>query len=317
MSIASGKVRSATVAALAVLAMLIPASMASASTASGVTLGGDWAPFTRCPVDDPAMLAADGVNNVALCVASDSPSGSITLGSTTVPTGDSNLQFGLVENPQTGAFSIISPPGGAIVAAPVQIPGGLLGLMCPSNIPVVSAVCDEITNSSLNKVTATLEPAGDPSDFSLGAGLSAGEPILTLPVMIHLQNPLLGPGCYVGSDNDPIVLHPENLTTPVVNLGRFDANGTPDPSDGVMLSISSTGGTQGDSSFAVPGATGCGLAGVLDGAVDLKQGLPSPSGNDLVLNNASADLAGLNSPALVAPDAGQDLSSYWHSAVLP
>lgn len=83
-----------------------------------------------------------------------------------------------------------------------------------------------------------------------------------------------------------------------------------------MFGLYSTGGTQGDSSAAAPGATGCGLLGVLDGAVDLKDGLPSAAGNNpVVLNNASSYLGRLNDPAGAAPNDGQDLSSYWLSAV--
>ncbi|MBV9384199.1 MAG: hypothetical protein JOY82_17140 [Streptosporangiaceae bacterium] len=299
-------------AALAALAVFIPASAAPAAT---VTLGGDWAPFTRCPVDDPAMLAADGTSSVAFCVASDSPSGSIKIGNITAPTQDTNLQLGLVENTSTGAFSVVAPSGGAIVTAPIQVPGGLLGLMCPSNIPVVSAVCQQITSSRLNAVTAVVQPAGNPSGFSLAAGLGTGTPIVTVPVKIQLRNPLLGPDCYLGSNSHPILLHPQNLTTPQVSSEQFDANGTPDPS-GVMFALVTTGGTQGDSSAAIPGATGCGLLGLLDFAVDLKVGLPSAAGNNTVtLNNASAYLVGLNDPAAAAPSDGKDLSSYWHSAV--
>jgi hypothetical protein len=83
----------------------------------------------------------------------------------------------------------------------------------------VTAVCDEITNSQLNAVTAVVQPTGNPSDFGLAAGLSSGIPIISLPVKIQLQNPLLGPNCYLGSDSDPIVLHPQNATTPDCQLG--------------------------------------------------------------------------------------------------
>ena len=37
--------------------------------------------------------------------------------------------------------------------------------------------------------------------------------------------------------------------------------------------------------------------------------------NSILLNNASSYLGGLNDPAGAAPNDGQDLSSYWHSAV--
>ena len=117
---------------LTALAVLMPTDRASAAT---TTLNGDWAPFSRCPVENSAMLAANGTSTIAFCLASDSPSGSVTLGKTTAPTGDVNLQVGLVDNTSTGTFTVVAPSGGAITAAPVQIPGGLLGLMCPSSIP--------------------------------------------------------------------------------------------------------------------------------------------------------------------------------------
>lgn len=302
-------------AVLAVPAAAGTASAAAAPAASAVTLAGDWAPFNRCPVQDPAMLAATGTTSIASCNTADSPSGSIKLGSITAATGDSNLQFGLVQS--SGQYSIISPSGGAIVAAPAQIPGGLLGLMCPSDIPAVTQLCDEITNSSLNTVTAVVQPAGNPSGFNLSAGLAAGEPILTLPVKIQLQNPLLGSDCYIGSDSDPIVLHPENLTAPAAAIEPFDANGTPDP-NGAFATIVLTG-TQGDSTFAVPGATGCGPLGVADPAVDLKSGLPSPSGNNsLVLDNAVTHaLGGFAYPSQEYPNEGQNLAAAWQAAVQP
>ena len=84
-----------------------------------------------------------------------------------------------------------------------------------------------------------------------------------------------------------------------------------------MFAIFSNGGTQQDTSFSVPAATGCGASGSLDGPINLKGGLPSPAGdNSLVLTNASAYLTGLANPAAVAPNAGVDLSNYWHSAII-
>lgn len=297
------------IGALTAAAALIPAGSASA-----VTLNGEWAPFTRCPVDDPTMLAADGSQSVALCLASSSPSGSIKLGNTTATTGNSDLQFGLLSS--GGAFSLVSPSGGGIVAAPAQVPGGLLGLMCPSNVPLVSAVCRQATNNNLNNVTATVQPAGEPSDFDLAAGLSVGQPILTLPVKIRLQNPLLGTDCLIGSNADPILLRPKNLTAPTGSFTRFDGDGTPNPTGGVLLRIGLSGASQGDDSFAVPGATGCGALGLLSPAINLKTGLPSAAGNNnLVLNNASTSVGGLNTPGTFAPGAGRQLSTFWHSAV--
>jgi DNA-binding beta-propeller fold protein YncE len=275
-----------------------------ASSTAGTTTGehqefqagpGNWAPFNRCPVDDPAMLATDGVNTLGLCLGSNSTHGSIKIGNLpTQTTGNTNLQAGLVGD-LFGTLSVISSPGGALVADPVQITGTPVGT-----------------------VTAVTQSAGNPSDFNLFAGISTGEPIITLPVKIQLQNPALGPSCFIGSDQDPIVLHPEN--TDVSNaqavaglINFFDPNGTPNlagPLDALLI----TGGVQGDDTFAVPGANGCGPNGSLDAVVNAVVGLPSPAGNNhLVLDDASS---GLVIP-FVTTLTGQQLSDDWHVAFGP
>jgi hypothetical protein len=298
--------RIAVAGAATTLAALIPAGSASATT-----LNGAWAPFSRCPVDAPAMLAVDGVDATDTCLATHSTSGSIKLGNTTATTGTTDLQLGVVSG---STLSLVSPAGGGLVSDPVKIPGGLLGLMCPSKVPVITQICRQITDNALNNVIATVQPAGDPSDFSLPAGLGSGDPILTLPVKIHLQNPFLASTCTIGSNSHPILLKPKNLTTPDTNLTRFAGNGTLDPS-GDLLRIDLSGASLGDDSFAVPGATGCGGLGLLDAAVNLKTGLPAAAGkNELVLNSASTYLGGLNDPAAFAPGAGRKLSAFWHSA---
>jgi hypothetical protein len=302
------KVRISILGALVVAGLVIPVGSASAQTLNGI-----WAPFTRCPVDSPSMLAANGVSTDPACIANESPNGSIKLGNSTQTTGATNLQLGATIDDATGAFSLVSPAGGALVAAPVNVEGGLLGLMCPSDVPLVKAICDGLVGSPLNAVTATVEQAGAPSNFSRTAALSLGQPIITLPVKVHLQNPVLGPNCYIGSNTNPIVLRPENTTQPSLAAAIGDLDGTPNPS-GALARLTGTS-TQGDDSFAVPGATGCGLLGVLDAAVNLQQGLPSPAGNNnLVLNNAAS---GVISEGNQGPVTGQQFSDGWHSAVLP
>jgi hypothetical protein len=314
--------RYGTLAAVTALAVLMPLAAASAGTTSGGTLRGDWAAFTRCPVDNSKMLAAtgqakNGSGSSALCAVNDSPSGTIKLGNTSATSGDTNLQAGLVGNFSAG-FSVVSPKGGGIAAAPVDIPGGLLGLICPSSIPVISAICQEIVGSPLNTVAAVVQPAGKPSHFNLGAGLLKGVPILKLPVKIQLQNSILGSNCYIGSNSDPIVLQPENMVTPKITTQRFDPNGTPDKK-GVLEDIV-VNGQQGDDTFSVPGATGCGglLSAVIDPILNAKEGLPSASGNNsLILNNAVTSIATYVNSAKEYPNEGKDLSAAWHSAVQP
>jgi hypothetical protein len=306
MSPIPGKVRIAFLGALVVAGLLVPAGSASAQTLNGL-----WAPFTRCPVDAPPLLATDGVDTDPLCVAATSPDGEIKLGNTTSTTGATNLQLAGVADDGVVA-PLIQPEGGALVSEPVNVPGGLLGLMCPSDIPLVSALCATITNSELNRVTATVAMAGEPSDFSTTAGLFQGRAIVTLPVKVNLDHPLLDPNCSIGSDADPIILRPSNTVRPTAASGRADLNGTPNP-QGVLTRIT-TSATQGDNTFAVPGAHNCGLFGLIDQAINLQQGLPSPSGNNyLILNSAQSFIM----TSGVTPVTGQQFSDGWHSAVLP
>ncbi len=301
----------ATCTALTALAAVGPAS---ADAQAAPQLNGNWAPFTRCPVDAPVMLAADGRIDIVQCIASHAASGSIKLGTTEVVTGASDLQLGVVQH-ATGAPTLVAPAGGALIADSADIPGGLLGLMCPSDIPVISDICRGITNATLNRVVATVESAGTPSDFNLTAGATSGQPIIAIPVRIHLQNPLLGSACYIGSAAHPVVLRPQNITAPTLGIQRFDGNGTANTA-GVMNRLSLINASQTDTTFAVPGASGCGLAGMLDWAVNVKTGLPSAAGhNSVVLDNASTYLAGLRAPGTVVPNNGKLLSEYWHSAV--
>ncbi|MDT0393870.1 hypothetical protein [Streptomyces edwardsiae] len=305
------RTRLATVSALTALGAF--ASLGTA-TAAGPALNGEWAPFTRCPVDAPAMLAADGFERTPQCVVSTSASGSIKLGDTVVTTGKTNLQIGVVQNAD-GTSTVVAPASGALVAEPATVPGGLLGLMCPSDIFVITGLCESLENSSLNKITATMESVGAPYAFDQTAGVLTDTPIVALPVRIHLENPLLGSKCYIGTAAHPIVLRPENRDFPAFGMSFFDGDGTVDPA-GEMSRIDLTGAPQNDSTFAVPAASGCGLnIGLINAAVNAKTGLPSAAGsNSLTLENTQTSLTGLNAPGTAAPDAGKVLSENWHSA---
>ncbi|WP_394434603.1 hypothetical protein [Streptomyces sp. SGAir0957] len=286
------------------------------SSAAGTQLNGNWAPFNRCPVDNAAMLGADGITHQATCISSSSASGVIKIGSSVVPTGKTDLQVGVVTH-DDGTNTVIAPAGGALVADPANLPGGLLGLMCPSDIPVVSAVCGKITDSTVNKVVATVESVGTPSDFQLLAGVSEGQPIISIPVRIHLQNPLIGNNCYIGTKSAPVILRPGNAALPTVGAESSAANGTPDET-GPVGRLALTGANQQDTTFAAPGASGCGPLGLgaFNWAVNLKSALPAASGtNSLTLNSASTYLATLNDPTATAPNQGKVFSEYWHSAV--
>lgn len=148
-----------------------------------------------------------------------------------------------------------------------------------------------MTDNNLNRVTATIEPAGAPRDFNMSAAFSTGEPILTIPVRIHLKNPFLGDKCYIGTTANPVLLKPRNVTAPTLSLQRFAADGTPNDDEGEMGRYTFDGADQGDATFAVPGASGCG-AGLLDWAVNLKTGLPSAAGKNSVTLDATTTYFG-------------------------
>ena len=292
--------------------VMVGALGAPAVASAAPALAGEWAAFSGCPVDDPAMLAADGSTVIAACLGGGAPSGTITMGSTTMAVGAVNMQFGAVN--QGGAYSLVQPASGGLSGDPIIVPGGLLGLMCPSNIPVISSICDTVVGSPLNVVTATLEPAGPVTDFNLAAAVGTGQPIMTLPVKIHLRNPFLDRNCYIGSNSDPMVLKVANQTRPAAKFVRFNADGTLNPT-GEMTYTELSGANLADSTFAVPAARNCGLFGLIDSVVNLRQGLPSPAGsNSLVLQSADFRLGGFANPRAFVPTEGQQLAARWHAA---
>jgi hypothetical protein len=122
---------------------------------------------------------------------------------------------------------------------------------------------------------------------------------LTLPVRVHLKNPLLGNSCYVGSEASPIELH---LTTGSTkpeppNKSIKGARGTAETleeKEWTMLHIS--GNSLVDNAFSVPVAEGCGefFSFIIDPIVDSKLKLPSADGHntailDGTLNTATAE----------------------------
>jgi hypothetical protein len=309
-----------------VLAGCVMAGSAFADHARGgeppVVLNGDWAPANRCPVDDPTMLATTGVNNLAACLVEESQTGSMTLGNLTVATKASNHQFGLFLNQEaqneTEASTVIAPTGGVLVDEPVQLPGGLRELLCPSSGRVAWNICrhHHARGRGADTVTWTMQSAGTPYGFLPFAGLVPGVPFLSVPVKVHLQNKLLGDHCYIGSDTEPIVFQPMNLQPPSLHDVFFDTNGTPDP-QGSMEDLQGSV-TQGAKSFAVPAVSGCGAKDSYDQAINSKIGLPSPAGsnNSITFNQATSHVITLVNAELVAPNDGKELSKYWHSAIL-
>jgi hypothetical protein len=245
---------------------------------AGVT--GDPSEFSLCPTSFTPPSGA-----TLLCSHSETSGGEIAIGNSIVPINKNpdTVDFGAYSTNFFGVEVIVTPTNGEIFGGPAQlVPGGLLGLT--GSLAPLSRPLDPI-----NEVTASIELAGpvtpatvvDPTStqaFFCATGplddcLNGPSPssVLTVPVKVHLRNAVLGPNCYIGSNGDPIVLNLEETPTSQPQLG------------GEGNAIIITGMEVADTSFAAPGARGCGLGGSLDPVVDEEVELPSPSGRNSAL----------------------------------
>jgi len=296
--------RAITLAVIGAALLLAPAG-ASAQEA------GPYDMFNRCPLDDPRMQAPD--NDTVTCVNATTNGGSLQIGRTPIASTDGfpvNVQFGLRE-PADGEVETISQPG-AVQATPVPVPGGLVGVVGEANLKRLfgPAIVDAV-----NRVTATVEQAGEIANFDINGALT-GTPVFDLPVKLHLRHPLLGANCYIGSNADPIVFHPQSGTTappppnePITGVAGTLGSVILPPGNRVpgatnTFIIKQEDATLVDNSFAVPKARGCGPLGLLDGAINQRQTLPQAAGANTVIledNDSHLGLAGPSATLGLSP----------------
>jgi hypothetical protein len=275
-------------AVLTAVASAVVLGASSSAMAAGPT--GEFVPFKYCPYQNAA---------VQTCVKSVTTSGSFKLGTATVPITAATpitLQGGLSANPTTGATTFYNAANGGVTlsSTPLNVPGGLLGLINPGGFFGLLEQAFENAISSANGVTATAELVG-PVGFDFLAFVTANGPAVTLPIRVHLENPFLGPSCYVGSASNPITLKLTSGTTtppagvaPITgSLGTFQAS----PSGQVSNAI---GNKLVDNAFSVPAASNCGFL-LLDkllitAAVNLKEGFPSAAGKNVAILQGDTSL---------------------------
>jgi hypothetical protein len=206
-----------------------------------------------------------------VCVNIASRSGSMEIKGFRVPIGDSLEIRGGLSSPDGTSLVFAGPTGtSGFFAKPIQVPGGLLGIDFP--IPG-------------NAVTATARLAGPPSSLRIDVNTFT----LQMPMKLELTNPIIGPGCQIGSNSNPAnvtaivgTTNPPAPNTPI--SGRI---GTIAFVDGALRA---TGNVNVDNSFAIPGATNCGIGlGLINALVNAKLGLPSAGGNNaLIIANDAA-----------------------------
>jgi hypothetical protein len=260
--------------------------------------GGIYAPFTDCPLHDPEMrLAAPGF--AMGCIKSVTAGGSFTVNGIPVPiTHPVTVQFGTYSDLDSNGnqvFHVVPPQDHKeLLTEPELIPGGFLVLVCLSADPNVQRLCQTAMNSGHTDLTVEVQLAGPITNFAPLAAVP-----FTLPVKVKLGNPLLGGKCFIGSDDDPILLNP--TFNP---FGSLNFEPDPDPvrfPNVAVLSIN--GSTLTDDAFSVPAATNCGPGDIADAPINATLGLPSPAGNNhLVLNGNDALFADDFAPSDQARD---------------
>jgi hypothetical protein len=272
----------------AVVAAVVAALGFSSSALAGVHHPtGAYAPFADCPL---------GNASVEECLVATTSSGEFVVGKKTVPISNAiTLQGGTHENEETGALNFIGAENGLTLSkTPQSVPGGLAGLVnCKEIGNIIERVaCEATFENGLTGVNATTELAAPATSIGINVGdLLEGKGVaLSLPVKVHLENPLFGSECYVGSSSKPIVLElttgttsPPAPNTPIKgNPGKLSIK-----EGGALLEISSNSLV--NNSFAAPEATGCGgiFSFLIDPIVDSTLGVPSAAGHNTAILNGT------------------------------
>jgi hypothetical protein len=148
-----------------------------------------------------------------------------------------------------------------------------IGGLPPGQLNGVEGTVDGVAYN-LTLMTVSLRLAGTPSSPDVDALQHPGDPVITLPIKFQINGPGLGNTCSVGTESDPIMLHLKTITPPTDTTTDTDPNGYP------VSFTTYWDGKIADSSFAEPGATGCGPGDLLDGVVNGLLGLPSAAGQN-------------------------------------
>jgi hypothetical protein len=268
-----------------------------ASWASGPT--GIFAIFDQCP---------RFTTGVELCLASQITGGEVTLNKLTVPiTNPITFQGGIVfvEGSFTNERFVGALDGETFGVAPQSIPGGLSSLIDCREIKgrdffarIQRKVCKKVFEDRRvpGEAYETVELARPASEIGINTENDFAQQgtTLSLPVKIHLENPLLGKECYIGSSADPIMMEMTSGTTnpsppnkPISGtFGEFRE-------EDEYLFLERRERSLVNNTFSAPAATGCGgpLSSIIDNLINTKIGLPSPSGYNTVIHIGTAHAA--------------------------
>ncbi len=240
----------------------------------------EYADFKECPWDNP---------EVESCFYGKSEKGSyFKAGNVTVHLEKPIvIQGGLLENPETGVHYVRGARHGHTLEVAKQPAPSLEEVVEPNDLSESErARYEKFVAAGKTKGTAAVELAGPADELQLHEGhlLEEEGVALALPTQVRLENSFLGKTCYVGSDQNPIYVE---LTTGPSGSLHGSAGQTSFVEEGAILHIRNNRLVNG--TFASPGATGCGINGGADAALDAKMGLPSAEGNEIVIAGQLAE----------------------------
>jgi hypothetical protein len=210
--------------------------------------------FTGCVATNPEREA---------CVDIQNRSANLNIKGFNVPLGES-LEIRGTLREEAGGAPLFVPPAGTngFFARAVPVPGGLLGIEW---IPG-------------NTVLAITELAGPSSSIRIVPSTAT----IRIPVKVRLVNLLLGMDCHIGTNRNPVNFDLITGTTSPPPPNR-PISGRVGTATGTGRAILLRGNLNVENSFAVPGATECGLGlGLINSLVNLRLRLPSAGGNNSV-----------------------------------
>jgi hypothetical protein len=261
-----------------IVAVTIALSTIGLTSPASAELSGSFTPFRQCPYDNL---------EVNKCLFSVIDGGEVLLGSKRVPVTNPVTLQGGYGKPINGFSSLFAAKDGETLSqTPQPVPGGLAGVVPPKGSqPLVESITALFFENVITGVSATLELADSVSAVKVNENNFAGElgTALRIPVKVRLENPLLGPNCYIGSEETPMVW---NLTS-----GKTNPPPPNQPLKGSagfikFLDEASNLVTRNvkliDNSWAAPAARGCGgfLSFLVDPIVNRAAGLPAKAGTN-------------------------------------
>ncbi len=270
------------IALVALAAPIATLGFASPALASVHHPKGAFAQFADCPLSNSATNT---------CLFAQTEKGEFIVGSQTVPIKNTiTLQGGLHET-ESGSLEFIAAENGETLSkTPQSVPGGLAGLVKCYEISnfFERVACEIVFENGLTGVNATTELAAPASSIGVNTNnlLSEEGTALSLPVKVHLENPLLGSSCYIGSNAKPVELPLTTGTTspPAPNKPISGSKGNLEFLEEFKLLVIKENSLV-NNSFAAPEAEGCGglFSFLIDPLVDAKLGLPAAAGHNTAI----------------------------------